>query len=166
MIIPNDIILEQIFDQIRDVQSGKKNNGNVEGVTINSTEDFIYYNRHLNVNEIKMLVLSRLVNNNIMQKGVPDPFIEIYTRLPETNRKDILEDCKLSIAKMLFDKNNADSFWNFFSHIYEVLSKEQDKSIDELYRKLDRKILNRITWLDMLSIKYFMSIVKDGMYGN
>lgn len=165
-IMPNDIILEQIFNQIRDAQSSKKNNGNVEGIIIKSTDEFLYYNRHLNVNEIKMMVLSRLVNNDIMQKGIPPSFIEIYSKFPEINKKDKLEDCKLSIAKMLFDKNNADNFWAFFSDIYEVISQESNASIDILYRKLNRKILNRMSGLDTLSVKYFMSIVKEGMYAN
>lgn len=166
IIIPNDIILEQIFDQVRDAQSSKKNNGNVEGITIKATDEFLYYNRHLNVNEIKMLVLSRLVNNDIMQKGIPPSFTDIYCKFPEISKKDKLEDCQLSIAKMLFDKNNADNFWTFFSNIYEVLSQESNTSIDILYKKLDREILNRISWLDTLSVKYFMAIVKDGIYAN
>ncbi|EDU36662.1 hypothetical protein [Clostridium sporogenes] len=166
IIIPEDIILEQIFDQIRDAQSSKKNNGNIEGITIKSTDEFLYYNRHLDVNEIKMLVLSRLVNNNIMQKGIPPSFTDIYLKFPKISRKDKLEDCQLSIARMLFDKNNADNFWEFFGDIYEVLSQDSNASIDILYKKLDRKILNSMSSLDTLSVKYFMAIVKDGMYAN
>lgn len=166
IIIPDDIVLEQIFNQIRDVQSAKKNNGNIEGITIRSTDEFLYYNRHLNVNEIRMMVLSRLVNNNIMQKGVPHSFIDIYSKFPQEIKKDKLEDCQLSIAKMLFDKNNADNFWRFFSNIYEVLSKNPNETIDILYRNLDRRILNRMDLLDVVSVKYFMAIVKDGMYAD
>ncbi len=166
IIIPDDIVLEQIFNQIRDVQSAKKNNGNIEGVTIRTTDEFLYYNRHLNVNEIRMMVLSRLVNNNIMQKGVPHSFIDIYSKFPQEIKKDKLEDCQLSIAKMLFDKNNADNFWKFFSNIYEVLSKNPNETIDILYRNLDRRILNRMDLLDVVSVKYFMAIVKDGMYAD
>lgn len=166
IIIPDDIVLEQIFNQIRDAQSAKKNNGNIEGVTIRTTDEFLYYNRHLNVNEIRMMVLSRLVNNNIMQKGVPHSFIDIYSKFPQEIKKDKLEDCQLSIAKMLFDKNNADNFWKFFSNIYEVLSKNPDETIDILYRNLDRRILNRMDLLDVVSVKYFMAIVKDGMYAD
>lgn len=166
IIIPDDIVLEQIFNQIRDAQSAKKNNGNIEGVTIRTTDEFLYYNRHLNVNEIRMMVLSRLVNNNIMQKGVPHSFIDIYSKFPQEIKKDKLEDCQLSIAKMLFDKNNADNFWKFFSNIYEVLSKNPNETIDILYRNLDRRILNRMDLLDVVSVKYFMAIVKDGMYAD
>lgn len=166
MIIPEDIILQKIFDQIRDAQASKKNNGNVEGIIINSTDEFLNYDRHLDINEIKMLVLNRLVNNDIMKKGIPTSFFDIYSRFPEVSRKDKLEDCKLSIARMLFDKNNVDNFWTFFNNIYEVLFQEPNESIDILYKKLNREILNKISWLDTLSVKYFMAIVKDGMYAN
>lgn len=164
LIIPEDIVLEQIFDQIRDVQSSKKNNGNVEGIIINSTEDFLFYNRHLTINEIKMLVLNRLINHNIMDKGIPTSFYEIYGRLPDVKRKDMIEDCKLSIARMLFDKNNADNFWDFFNNIYDVLCNNPSLSLDEQYKKLNREILSKINCLDILSVRYFMSIVKDGIY--
>lgn len=166
MIIPNDIILEKIFDQIRDAQSGKKNNGNVEGITINATEEFLNYDRHLNINEIKMMVLNRLVNNNIMNKGVTTSFIDIYSKIQRTIRDERLEDCKLNIAKMLFDNNNAENFWAFFNNIYEVISEDPNDTIDNMYKKVNRDTLKKISWLDTLTVKYFMAIVKDGMYAN
>ena len=39
--MPEDIILEAIFNEIRDKQSSKKNINNVEGITIETTEECI-----------------------------------------------------------------------------------------------------------------------------
>ncbi|CQR73275.1 hypothetical protein SOV_50570 [Sporomusa ovata DSM 2662] len=165
-IIPPKTVLDQIFNQIRDVQSSKKNNGSVEGITINAKEEFIYYNRHLTTQEIRMMVLSRIVNNNLMQKGITPSFIPIYCKLPDTEQKDILEDCQLNIAKTLFDKNNTENFWDLFNNIYEVVTSNESLSIDTAYKLLNMDILHKLNYLDMLSVKYFMALIKDGIYEN
>lgn len=166
LIIPPKTVLEQIFNQIRDAQSAKKNNNQVEGVTINAKEDFIYYNRHMTTQEIKMMVLNRLINNNLMQKGITQSFISIYQKFPETERKDMLEDCQLNVAKTLFDKNNSENFWSLFNNIYEVLTTNKALSVDTAYKLLDINILDKLGFLDMLSVMYFMAVIKDGIYEN
>lgn len=166
LIIPQKTVLEQIFNQIRDAQSSKKNNNTVEGITINVKEDFIYYNRHLTTNEIRMMVLNRLINYNLMQKGITPSFIPIYSKLPDTEKKDMLEDCQLNIAKTLFDKNNSENFWALFNNIYEITTSDKNLSIDSAYKLLNIDILNNSNFLDMLSVKYFMAVIKDGIYEN
>lgn len=166
LIIPEDYVLEQIFNIIRDAQSAKKNNEKVEGITLSGPEEFIYYNRHLKASEIKMMVLNTLVNRNLMDKGVPHSFIKVYSKIPEYLQKSMLEDCQNDIARMLFDKNNSESFWALFTNIYEVLSSMPSITVDEVYKQIDRKILDNIYSLEMLSLKYFISIIKDGMYEN
>lgn len=164
LIIPSDIMLEKIFNQIRDAQSSKKNNNCIEGITINAKEEFVYYSRHLTSREIKMMVLNRLIGNGIMDKGVTPSFIPIYSRIPDTEKKDMLEDCHLNIAKYLFDKNNSENSWALFNNIYEVLTLNKSLTIDEAYKLLDKEILNKFGYLDMLPIKYFMAVIKDGVY--
>lgn len=165
-IIPNDIILNQIFNQIRDAQSSKKNNSNVEGITINSVDEFIYHRRHLYSNEIKLMVLNRIVNNNIMNRGVTDSFISIYTKFPEVDRKSMFEDCQLNIAKTLFDKNNSENFWKLFNQIYQIVIKDYGQTVDDIYKQLDEQLLNSISYLDLTSLKYFIAIIKDGICDN
>jgi len=166
LIIPHKIVLEKIFNQIRDAQSSKKNNNCVEGITLNAKEDFIYHNRHLTTNEIKMMVLNRIINIDLMEKGITPSFVKIYTKFPETEKKNILEDCKHSIAKTLFDKNNTENFWNLFNHIYQVITSDKNLTIDEAYNLLDIIIMEQVNFLDLLSVKYFMALIKDGIYEN
>lgn len=166
LIIPEDYVLEQIFNIIRDTQSSKKNNEKVEGITLSSPEEFIYYNRHLKASEIKMMVLNTLVNRNLMDKGVPRSFIKVYSKIPEHLQKSTLEDCQNDIARMLFNKNNSESFWTLFTDIYKILSIAPSITVDEVYKQIDRKILENIYSLEVLSLKYFISIIKDGMYEN
>lgn len=166
LIIPDDNVLEQIFNTIRDAQSVKKNNAKVEGLTLSSPEEFIYYNRHLKASEIKMMVLNTLVNWNLMDKGIPHSFSDIYVKIPSHLRRSTLEDCQNDIARMLFNKNNSENFWALFNNIYDILAVDSNIHIEEAYKQIDRKILEKIDSLEMLSLKYFISIIKDGMYEN
>jgi hypothetical protein len=164
-IIPSNSVLEQIFNEIRDVQSAKKNS-NVEGITINAREDFIYHNRHLKVDEIRMMALSRIINHDLTKKGLTHSFTDTYARFSESERKDVLEDCKLNIYRTLFDKNNSKAFWDFFNDVYVVLTNESNISIDNAYKKLNKDILKGLTFLDVISVKYFVALIKDGIYEN
>lgn len=92
-LVPEDSVLLAIFNEIRDIQSSKKNINVVEGLTISEDSEALDYCRHLTSSEIRLLVLQRLLNRDILDKGVPEPFVDIYTHFPEERRKDILEGC-------------------------------------------------------------------------
>lgn len=162
----SDILLEKIFNEIRDVQSSKKNNNNVEGIEIEKLQDFFYFNRHLTSDEIKMLVLNRVMNYNIMDKGIPTPFLEIHAKLPKETRKITMEDCKLDIARTLFTKNNSENIWKLFSNIYQIFNTNSEVTIENAYELLDHSLLEKIDTLNFMSTKYFMAIIKDGLYEN
>ncbi|MEK4105559.1 hypothetical protein NST28_15885 [Paenibacillus sp. FSL R10-2791] len=162
-VIPSNSILEHIFDQIRDAQSSKKNNNNVEGIELNTMNEFFYHNRHITAHDIKMLVLNRVINNNIMQKGVTRSFLSIYNRYPEVQQKGMLEDCQHEIALTLFDKNNSEAFWNLFSEIYTLVTSNKTITIEQLYTQLNKSSLTDLRFLTAFSVQYFMSLIKDGI---
>jgi hypothetical protein len=164
-ILPPDDVLEDIFKQIRDAQSSKKNNGMIEGITIHSPDVFLNYDRHLSANEIRMMALNRIVSYDILNRGIPEYFFSIYNDYGGDS-KSMLEDCKLNISKTLFDKNNTESFWELFCNLYDVLTSNKELSINEAYLLLDKTALNRVQFLDILSVKFFMSIIKEAIYAN
>lgn len=165
-IIPDNNVLNQIFNQIRDAQSAKKNIATVEGIILNSIDEFIYHSRHLDSNEIKMMVLNRIVHNNVMQRGVTKSFINIYSKFPEIDRNNILEDCQLNLAKTLFDKNNSENFWNLFNEIYGNIIKNPKLTVSEIFKCLQNDVLDKTTYLDLTSLKYFIAIIRDGIHDN
>lgn len=136
----------------------------VEGIILQTQDEFIYHNRHLTNQEIKMMVLNRIINNEIMQRGITPSFSPIINRIPETERKNIFEDCQLNIARTIFDKNNTDNFWGFFNNVYEVLAKCDNISVEEAYRLIDINYLRLLPFMDILSVKYFIAVIKDGIY--
>lgn len=56
-IIPEEKILDAIFNEIRDKQAGKKNASSVENIVIETTDEALNYGRHLTNNEIRLMTL-------------------------------------------------------------------------------------------------------------
>jgi len=162
-IMPEDVILNSIFSEIKKEQASKKNINKVEGITIATTDQALNYYRHLTNSEIKLLVLGRIINRNPFDKGCPLPFIPIYTQFPEEKKAEALDDCKLALSKALFNKNCADSFWRLFSAIYYVIVANPTHGVDEIFQCLDTSIITSCPEFEVLSLKYFISTVKEGI---
>lgn len=162
-IIPEEDTLIAIFNEIRDVQAGKKNVSVVEGITLEAPDEALNYGRHLNTTEIRLLVLNRILNQNVVGSKVPQSFIDTYIRFPEERRKNMLEDCQLDLSRALFNCNCQDDFWKLFENIYKIIVENPSDDIGNLYRKLDKTIVGRCMDFDTLSLKYFISVIKDGI---
>jgi len=162
-IMPDEQILTGIFNEIRDEQSSKKNISVVEGLTIQTTDQALNYCRHLTNGEIKLFVLSRIINRNPFDKGCPLPFISIYSTFPEEQRVEKLDDCKLALSRALFNKNCVDNFWKLFSNIYHTIISNPSCEVEELYRLLDTEIITSCPDFEVLSLKYFIATVKEGI---
>ena len=133
------------------MQTGKKNIGVVEGITLEAPDEALNYGRHLTITEIRLLVLNRILNQDVVGSKVPQSFIDTYIQFPEEKRKNMLEDCQLDLSRALFNSNCQEDFWN------------PSDDIGGLYRKLDKTIVGRCMDFDTLSLKYFISVIKDGI---
>lgn len=162
-IIPEEDTLIAIFNEIRDVQAGKKNVSVVEGITLEAPDEALNYGRHLTTTEIRLLVINRILNQNVVGSKVPQSFIDTYIRFPEEKRKNMLEDCQLDLSRALFNCNCQDDFWKLFENIYKIIVENPSDDIGNLYRKLDKTIVGRCMDFDTLSLKYFISVIKDGI---
>lgn len=162
-IIPNEETLTAIFNEIRDQQSSKKNTGVVENLTIETSFEALDYYRHLTSSEIKLLVLGRIINRNPFEKGIPFSFIPTLDKAPVEKRKVVLEDCQLSLSRALFNKNCADDFWSLFENVYTTISLNPNDNINIIFKKLDPVLVDKCFNFDAISLKYFISIVKDGV---
>lgn len=161
-IIPEKQILDAIFNELREEQSGKKNS-NVEGITIQTTDEALNYCRHLTNNEIRLFVLQRIINRNPVEKGVPTSFIPIYNTWVPEHQKDMLDECKQSLCRALFNKNAANSFWALFESIYDTIVKYPQYDVQQIYLSIDNGVKNSSPDFDILSLKYFIAVVKDGV---
>lgn len=161
-IIPEKQILNAIFNELREEQSGKKNS-NVEGITIQTTDEALNYCRHLTNNEIRLFVLQRIINRNPVEKGIPTSFIPIYNTWVPEHQKDMLDECKQALCRALFNKNAANSFWALFESIYNTIIQHPQYDVQQIYLAIDNDTKNASPDFDILSLKYFIAVVKDGV---
>lgn len=162
-IIPQDSVLISIFNEIRNKQSEKKNTL-VEGIVINQIDEVLAYGRHLTNGEIRLLVLQRIINNDPLSKGIPAPFLNIYSKYPEENRQNMVEQCQRELCMALFNKSTAQGFWKLFETIYVLLIKCPKKNIDSIFHEIDDAIKYGCPDFDVLSLKYFIAKIKEGIF--
>ena len=163
--VPNNINLENIFDEIKNTQSAKKDIL-VENKILNRLDEFVYLNKHIKRNEILLLILNRIINNNVLSNNVPTFFIPIYNQVPNTMQKSTLEDCQNAMALMLYDKNNQDNIWLLYEDIYILLSNNPNKDINAIYDLVDKNKIKKVSCLDTVSVKYLIALIKGGLDEN
>lgn len=162
-LIPDNDRLTGIFNEIRNKQSSKKNGPSVEGITIALPHEALNYYRHLRSDEIKLLVLSRVINQNPMNQNPTLSFWPILNHIPVENRKECVEDCRINLARALFDKSSVDFFWDIFAEIYSLIKRNPNDSVDQIFTRIDQSLLSQSRTFDTMSLKFFIANVKDGV---
>ena len=161
-IIPQNNELIAIFNEIRNKQSEKKNSV-IEGVVIDNIDEVLDYGRYLTTNEIRLLVLQRIINNDLLSKGIPRPFNEIYSKHPPESQTEMFESCKRALCCALFNKPMAQGFWRMFEMVYGLVLKFPDETIDYIFNQIDHETKNGCPDLDVLSLKFFIAKIKEGI---
>lgn len=163
-IIPEENVLNAIFNEIRNAQANKKNSV-VEGVVIETTDEVLNYCRHLTNNEIRLMTLQRIINRDPLNQNLPLSFVDIYNTWPPEQQRDMLEDCQSSLCRALFNKNAADGFWFLFENTYRLIISNPTDDVQSLFMQLRAipNCIDRCPDFDVLSLKYFISVVKDGI---
>lgn len=161
-IIPSDSKLIGIFNEIRNKQSELKNT-NVEGITIDRIDEVLSYGRELKTQEIRLLVLQRILNADPLSKGVPVPFMTIYLRYPEERRERLLDDCQSAMCRALFNNSLAQAYWTLFDYVYTAIIQKPNKNIDDIFYSIPDDVVNACTDFDAFSLKYFIAKIKEGI---
>ncbi len=161
--ITNDDVLDSIFNRIRDNQASKKNNESVEGEKIAHLRDVYAYDRTIKAKEIRLMAINTLVNRDIVRGGAPQYFFPLVQKYDVLKQKEIIEDCQLQISLTLFDKANADSFWDLLDVIIDAVLNNKEKSVPDLYDSIKKSKTIQNTMLDILSIQYLISVMKEAL---
>ena len=163
ILVTEERILDSIFNEIRDKQASKKNIQVVEGVVIETQDEALKYFRHLTAVEVRLLALQRIINRNPIKQGIPMSFLPILRTCPPETEKDLVQECQTSLARALFDKNSAESFWELLENVYNIILVNPLFDVNEIFNHIDRDIKKKAKDFDVLSLKYFIAQVKDGM---
>ena len=160
-ILPPDAYLNRIFDQIRAIQTDKKNK-NTESVVINALCEFVKYKKHITNQEVKMLVLSRLIHKNGIDR-TPICFLPVLEGMDELEQNEMVEECQDCMARIICDTNNRIAYWSLFEDIYKNVSLHPNDTVNDIYKLLDVSKINKIQFLNIVSTKFFIALVKDGL---
>ncbi|WP_407332117.1 hypothetical protein [Enterovibrio sp. 27052020O] len=165
--IIKDLTYQNIFDEIRNKQSSLKNS-EIENITIEKPEDVIKLNRFITKNQIKTLIISRIigVSDIFKSEGVPYPFLEVITKesigFDGEVLKDLIFECNSNLSRAMFDKGTSHKFWKISEGIIKKITKEKSTNIYEIYESIHIKKINPPSYLDRLSILYLISLVVQG----
>lgn len=161
--IPKDAVLDGIFNRIRDAQASKKNNTSVEGEMVTHLRDVYTYDRTIKAREIRLMVINSLVNRNIVRDGAPRYFFPLIQNYDALKQKVVIEDCQLQISLALFDKANSDSFWDLLDAIVDAIIDHKEMGTSDTYDLIAKNNAVRATLLDVLSIQYLISVMKEAL---
>jgi hypothetical protein len=164
-LVPEEKVLDAIFNEIRDKQAGKKNVQIVEGVVIETQDEALRYFRHLTASDVRLLALQRIINRNPVAQGIPMSFVPILRSCPPELEKDFIQECQTDLSKALFNKNSAETFWALLEEVYGIILKNPLLDVNGIFNQMDREIKKNARDFDVLSLKYFIAQVKDGVQG-
>ena len=161
-VIIDDKILRKIFKEIRDKQSNKKNN-NAEGHLISSIGGFHKFDKHIKKEAIQDFIMNTICFKSALLdfKSIPRSFQKFLNGYDETIENDIIEDCQNAIFRLLHNKNNISAYWALFSEVVKLIKSNPTDTIDDIYNKLDSQLITNTQYLDMISSKYYISLIKE-----
>ena len=161
--IPQDSVLDGIFNKIRDAQAAKKNNESVEGEVVTHLREVLYFDRFLKVREIRLMVLNSFINHDVMNTPPPQSFYQLLHRFDGLKQKEIIEDCKLQVATLLYDKTNTEDFWKLLDLIYNVVGNNSTATVIQLFNLISDEEPVKNPRLDALTVQYLISVVKEAV---
>lgn len=164
LVIVDDKDLRKIFKEIRDKQSSKKNNS-AEGEFLSSIGCFYKYDKHIRKDDIQDLIINRICFKTALRDDnkIPKSFLKISSSINEDIIDDEIEKCQDDIFRLMSDKNNKKAFWDLFSESVRIIKNNSCFDINQIYDDIDKSKVAAVRWLDALSCKYYLSLIKDAL---
>ena len=78
-------------------------------------------------------------------------------------QSEMLYQCVQTLCKALFNKNAANAFWSLFESIYNTIIAHPQYDVQQIYLSIDSSVKSASPDFDILSLKYFIAVVKEGV---
>ena len=153
--------LRGIFDEIRDYQSSKKNI-KCEGIALSNPAQAFALGKTVSRDEVLKLALGRVLMCNPFE-STPRSFVMLLSRYPDKDYQDIIEKCQADLARQMYDKTSADSFWALFGAILEKVEANVEMEIPAIYESLDVGLLGSCPYLKPLSVMLLIASIGEGL---
>ena len=167
--IIDEKVLIQIFNEIKIKQISIKTSSDVNGIILNSVQDVHKLGRDLNFITINSLILSRIINNDFLDKNNGSQYIPIYfsdylisLNLSDEDKIDLLQDCINDIYRILSFKNMNKEFWNLLNDIVIICKENKGLNVKEIYEMINKKNIY-CSSIKVESMLYFIACIKGGL---
>lgn len=161
--IIQDKFFEDIFNEIRDIQTAYKNIP-LHNQTINSPSEIKNTKKIFKRTDFDALIINRFIGYDLFRdlNTIPNSFIDSVKNYDTEERKDIIQNANSEIAKLLFDKNSKKVFWLFFENLIIIIKENLNKSSEEIIKLINNKTIEIPNDLTQITMLYLISLIKDG----
>ena len=157
----NDFYLN-IFNELRDIQSSKKNSL-IENKMINNVLDVIHFERHLKILEIDTFLICRIIGVEIFQhKSIPLHFLSYIKSLPTEDITDLIQECNSNLSRCLFNKTSNKDFWKNCETIISYLNNNYTTDTESIFKINFASYKPKYSYLNEITIKYLISLIIEG----
>jgi hypothetical protein len=154
---------KSVFEDIRDIQSVKKNSY-IEGVVLTDIKDVLSLNRHFYAKDINTLIINRIIGCDIFATPYTISFLpEIRKTVDDDSAKDLLQDCKSNLSRAFFNKNSNKEFWIITEFLISYLADNTNSSIYESLTELHMNTQIKSSYFNEKSLLFLISLIKDGL---
>lgn len=152
-----------IFNEIRDLQSSKKN-VYIEGKTIETAADVLQFNKHISKKEINTMLINRIIGVDLFQdKNIPVYLIKYFEiiGLDTDYYEDFIQDCCSELSVMFFNKNNKRNIWIFLFLVINTIENNSDDDVYGILKKIDKQKMEK-AGISEKTVAYLISRIKEG----
>lgn len=155
-------ICQDIFRELKGIQASLKDNSTIEGIELHNAGDALNLDRHIKSKIVILLILQRVINWNLPSKSIPHSLVDFYNNIPSDDKDEIIDNCKQCCIKSVFDNDNTMPYWLLFDNIFDLVNKNPDLSVEEIYHLIDNNVIDDCIYMDNYAVIYLISLVKDG----
>ncbi|MBR4825659.1 MAG: hypothetical protein IKZ86_12755 [Spirochaetaceae bacterium] len=152
-----------IFNEIRDIQSAKKNIC-IENKSINIPSEVLQFEKHITKKEINTLLINRIIGVNLFQeKNIPTFLIKYFNfiKLDTVAYEDFILDSCSELSIMFFNKNNKRNIWILLFFVIDIIDDNPNKDINDLLKMIDEVKINK-AGISINTVAYLISRIKEG----
>jgi len=160
--IKDDNFYTSVFQDLRNIQSAKKNSY-IENSVISQIKEVLDFKRHLSTKDIETLIICRIIGREIFDyKSIPLYFSPMLDGYDIEDKKDILQNCNSNLSRAFFNKNSNRIFWKTCENIISFFESESLTDVNIVFDSVFPNYIPKLSYMNELTIKYLISIIIEG----
>lgn len=164
--IQSEDFYNSIFDEIRNRQSSLKNIY-IEGMRINSPADMKNLKKFITTNDIKVMMINRIIGIELFKQGmIPLEYYDELRLLDQEEKAYLIQENNAKITRTIFNRNNKITFWRLLEIMVNAAREMKNRTPREIFETLPKNSYEKVTTLDANSIIFFLSLIQQGLHND